>query len=123
MLSTQVFVEDLPNAKENEGQELTLPGLVNLGNTCYMNSTVQVFIFFLALFFLVSAPPFSRDYRIKCLKAIPELREALLAYSSGTDSYDPAVQVTSTFKTLVSQLQTPSFQPVTPLMFVQVICF
>lgn len=39
--------------------QLDIPeGLINLGNTCYMNATVQ------------------------CLKTVPELRNALLNYNS-----------------------------------------
>ena len=42
-------------------------GLTNLGNTCYMNATVQ------------------------CLKSVPEFKEALVKYESGGgNSYDDA---------------------------------
>jgi ubiquitin carboxyl-terminal hydrolase 14 len=56
-----VFVEDM---KEEEAAAVSLPsGLQNLGNTCYMNSTLQ------------------------CLRTVPELREGLRSFN-GTGSAD-----------------------------------
>ena len=54
-----MFVEDM---KEEEVAAVSLPvGFVNLGNTCYMNSTLQ------------------------CLRAVPELREGLRSFGGGDD--------------------------------------
>jgi len=42
--SKTVFVEDLPEDQRAAAESLTPPGLVNLGNTCYLNSTVQALV-------------------------------------------------------------------------------
>ncbi|XP_061418280.1 ubiquitin carboxyl-terminal hydrolase 14 isoform X1 [Lethenteron reissneri] len=56
-----VFMEDMSEEQLASALELP-PGLTNLGNTCYMNATVQ------------------------CLRSVPELRDALLRYSDNMHS-------------------------------------
>jgi ubiquitin carboxyl-terminal hydrolase 14 len=62
--SKTVFVEDLPEDQRAAAESLTPPGLVNLGNTCYMNSTVQALV------------------------AVPELRVALQKFRPAGASVD-----------------------------------
>eukprot|EP00620_Florenciella_sp_RCC1587_P010130 CAMPEP_0182582666 /NCGR_PEP_ID=MMETSP1324-20130603/53214_1 /TAXON_ID=236786 /ORGANISM="Florenciella sp., Strain RCC1587" /LENGTH=511 /DNA_ID=CAMNT_0024799159 /DNA_START=51 /DNA_END=1586 /DNA_ORIENTATION=- len=85
-----VFVEDLP---EEEKAAVSLPvGFQNLGNTCYMNSTLQ------------------------CLRGVPELKEALRSFTPGQDgaaSMGGADMLTQALATDMYQVdrQTTAYSP------------
>ncbi|KAK9908278.1 hypothetical protein WJX75_005397 [Coccomyxa subellipsoidea] len=87
-----VFMEDLPEDEQDvTGFAKYGAGLKNLGNTCYMNSTVQ------------------------CLYRVPELRESLAAYpTQGVP--DVSHKLTLATKQLFGDLERSS-QPVTPMTF------
>ncbi|XP_015516804.1 ubiquitin carboxyl-terminal hydrolase 14 [Neodiprion pinetum] len=92
-----LFLEDM---NESElATALDLPaGLTNLGNTCYLNATVQ------------------------CLKTVPELREALKKFSgglatAGSSSLVPAQSITAALRDLYETMDKGSSLP--PLVLVQ----
>ncbi|XP_067625412.1 ubiquitin carboxyl-terminal hydrolase 14 [Eurosta solidaginis] len=87
------FIEDMNEAEMATAMELP-PGLTNLGNTCYMNATVQ------------------------CLHAVPELREALEKYR--VDSEDPgsmSTAMTTAMKSVFKQMERGNV--VTPILLLQ----
>lgn len=73
-------MSQLPEDQRLAAEALLPPGLVNLGNTCYMNSTVQALV------------------------AVPELRVALQKYSSRPDDVSNDALFTTTMKELSREL-------------------
>lgn len=99
-IEKKMFDEDLSAAqkaqiyKEKTGEALPV-GLVNLGNTCYMNSTLQ------------------------CLKKVKELSAEVRNYSGSTISHDKKTGLAAAYRDLTVQLEQKgtSFPP---FQFVQV---
>ncbi|KAJ8934150.1 hypothetical protein NQ314_013560 [Rhamnusium bicolor] len=91
-----VFVEDMNESELATAMDLPA-GLTNLGNTCYMNATVQ------------------------CLKVVPELREALQNFQGGVaaaGSVIPAQSITAALRDLYSSMDKGNNIP--PIVLLQV---
>ncbi|XP_062583237.1 ubiquitin carboxyl-terminal hydrolase 14-like [Saccostrea cucullata] len=93
-----MFVEDMTEQQLATALEMP-PGLTNLGNTCYMNATVQ------------------------CLRAIPELRDALKKYSGGltvAGGISTADSITAALRDLYSSMDKTG-AAIPPIIFLQVL--
>ncbi|OAY36537.1 ubiquitin carboxyl-terminal hydrolase 6 [Manihot esculenta] len=88
-----VFMEDLPEEEQVVAVGHTA-GLFNLGNTCYMNSTIQ------------------------CLHSVPELKSALVNYPSEkrSDLDQTSHMLTAATRELFNELDR-SVKPVAPMQF------
>lgn len=87
------FMEDMTQSEVAKAGCGLPPGFNNLGNTCYMNSTLQ------------------------CLHAIPEFKDGLKSYVPTSSA--PSAQLCSALKQLFEQMdRSTSEEAITPAMFV-----
>uniref|UniRef100_A0A7S1CA16 ubiquitinyl hydrolase 1 n=1 Tax=Bicosoecida sp. CB-2014 TaxID=1486930 RepID=A0A7S1CA16_9STRA len=85
------FVEDMTSKEVAEAGAVVPAGIVNEGNTCYMNSTLE------------------------CFRHVPEIRSALKEWD-GSGGMDGTVAVAAELRGLMGELDS-SVEPVRPLRF------
>lgn len=85
------------DAPEAEDIVVGPPGLVNLGNTCYMNATVQ------------------------CLAAVPPLGKALREFSGSSMALNPAEKLATSLRDVFSRLRSRNSSSVNPMGFLSVL--
>eukprot|EP00096_Caligus_rogercresseyi_P000812 TRINITY_DN1133_c0_g1_i3.p1 TRINITY_DN1133_c0_g1~~TRINITY_DN1133_c0_g1_i3.p1 ORF type:complete len:385 (+),score=150.90 TRINITY_DN1133_c0_g1_i3:321-1475(+) len=93
------FLEDMDESELSAALELPA-GLENLGNTCYLNATIQ------------------------CLKSVPELREALKAYEGSLlmgPGKEEAQSITAALRDLYQDMDSGRTAAVTPAILLQVV--
>ncbi|KAI8978991.1 hypothetical protein BDB01DRAFT_837127 [Pilobolus umbonatus] len=89
------FIEDMTDAEVAEAMDIP-PGLENLGNTCYMNATLQ------------------------CLRVMPELQTGLQKYTGGLDGVDNRGNLVASLRNLFNDLSKAS-DGFPPLIFWQML--
>lgn len=72
-------------------------GIINLGNTCYLNSTVQ------------------------CLKSVTPLESALTEFRGSTSALNPAERLTASLRDLFSRLRATDVVATNPISFMSVL--
>ncbi|XP_074640223.1 ubiquitin carboxyl-terminal hydrolase 14-like [Tubulanus polymorphus] len=89
------FWEDM-NEQQMAAAHHLPPGLTNLGNTCYMNATLQ------------------------CLRSVPELQDALKQYNGRLDSSVAGESITAAMKSLFLMMDKESTS-IPPIIFLQIL--
>lgn len=90
-----VFVEDMTEAQLASAYDMPT-GLNNLGNTCYMNATVQ------------------------CLRNVPELKDALARYNTIGSPVDEGHSITTALRDLYKIMDKTS-EALPPIIFLQIL--